>query len=81
MSRPAIWKYGSLDAGDVGDAVLPTDAKDSSELLLMEPLQTFDVLTIQSTGLICVQKTGEDHGKEDHNFGFPGEATIAEDPI
>lgn len=63
MTRPAeeMLKDGSLDTVEsealvVGDVVLPTDGKDSLKLRLLESLQTFDVLTIQSPGLTSVQK-------------------------
>lgn len=50
----------------VSDSVPPNDAKDSSEIHLLELFLTFDVPTIQSPGLASVQY---------------GEAVIAEDPV
>lgn len=57
-------KYGSLTAGErhprddlvVGDAVLPTNAKDSSEHCLLEMLQMFNYLIVvpcHGGGLKC----------------------------
>lgn len=67
-------KYGSLDTGErcpkgdlvVGDAVLPTDAKDFSALRFLGPLQTFDVSKMKCSGLASVLKGGEDNGPEGH---------------
>lgn len=65
----------------VGDAVLSPDAKDSSGLCLLERFQTFDLPTIQSSSLTSVQKGGEDHDPEDHDFIFYGEALISGESI
>lgn len=71
-------KNGSLNVGVryliedfvVGDAVLKTDAKDSSELPLPEPLQAFDASKMQSPGLASVQNGEKDHDPEDHDLFF-----------
>lgn len=84
-----LLKDGSLAAGekfpgqylDVGVVVRPNDAKNSSELRLLESLQTFDIPTIQNPGLASVQNGGEDHGREDHDFVFYGGAVNTEDPV
>lgn len=60
-------KVGNFDAADrypredivVVDAALPTDAKDSSLLLLLEPYQAFDIPTIQSSGRAITQRCVE----------------------
>lgn len=73
----ALFKDGSLYAGEklpredlvVGDSVLPTDVKDFSELYLLKPLQTFDVLTIQTPGLTIIQNGGEYHSLEGQKNG------------
>lgn len=41
-----------------------------SELRLLEPLQAFDVPTIQIPGIVSVQKDGEYHCWEDHDLAF-----------
>lgn len=54
--------HGSLDAAEIrpreyfsfGDAVLPTDAKDSSEPRLLELLQAFDIPTIHGACIASV---------------------------
>lgn len=79
MTRPveAMLTDGSLDTGVrctrddfvVGDDVLLTDAKNSSEFCLLDPC------------LPSVQKVEEDQCLEDHDFGFYGENEIAEDPV
>lgn len=50
-------------------------------LLLLEPLQTFDVTTIESPCLVSVQKFGEGRGSEDRGFHSYSKAVIAEDPV
>lgn len=55
--------------------VLPTNAKDSSEFVLLEPLQT-DVPMIQGPCLVCIQNGGEDYA-----FGSYGETMIIEVPV
>lgn len=80
-----MFKDGRFDAVErpqredlvVGNGVLPTDSKDSSELSLLEPLQTFDIPTTESSGLERVQKSGEDYRLREHDFEFYGEAVIA----
>lgn len=85
----AVLKDGSLDAGArcpredlvVGNVVLTNDAKNSSDIRLLEPLQTFDVLTIQSPCHAGIQKVGEDHGLEDNDSCSYIEAVIVEYPL
>lgn len=50
---------------------------DSPELRLLETLQTFDTPMIQTPGPASVQKGGEEHGLEEHDFGFYGEVVVA----
>lgn len=66
---------GNLDAGEsylredliIDDAILLTDAKDSSDLHLMS--WRYKV------------QSGEGHSLEGHDFGCYGEALIAKDPV
>lgn len=58
----------------VSDAVLPTDAKYFLELRFLKPFQMFDVPMLKSPRFESVQKGEEDHGSEDHDFGYYGEA-------
>lgn len=64
-------KDGSRDVGE----------RCPSELRLLEPLQTCDVPTIKSPGLVSVQKDGVYYGPEDHDLAFYSEAMIAENPM
>lgn len=64
----------------VGDAVLPI-GEDSSEPRLLEPLQTFDVTTIQCPRLVSIQMVGKCRGSEDRGFCSYRKAVIAEDPV
>lgn len=85
MTHPAeaILEDSSLNPGErclrdylvASDVALPTNAKDSSEFLLMEQLQT-DVPMIQGLCLACIQNGGEDHA-----FGSYGETMIVKDPV
>lgn len=57
-----------------GDAVFLTDAKDTSELHLLEPHLIFDVPAIQCPCVASVQMGGEDPRSEDLDFGSYEEA-------
>lgn len=56
----------------VGDVVLPTDVKDFLEFCFLELLQMFDVLMIQGPCLTNMQKGGESHRLENHDFDSYG---------
>lgn len=69
-SRPDAGEIYPRENLDVSDAVLPNDAKDSSEPRFLESFKTLGVTTIESPGFVCVQKGVEDHIPEDYNFGY-----------
>lgn len=84
LPAKSILKDGSLDNGEslvVIDAVLPTYTKDSSKYLLLEPLQTIDVLTIEGPLFVSVRRGRLDHDPGENDFGSYSEAVLAEERV
>lgn len=65
----------------VGDAVLPSVAKESLGLVWgWNYFQTIDFPTVQSSRLTCVKSGRENQASEDWGFDSHVETVIAEDP-